>query len=248
MNSKFYFEDYFQGKLQNQRLLSKQLSKEVGYSIDTDDANPMTIRLLVTYDNLEMVKSLASQWKSIVHSEFILSENDSRGPMVSGALSYEVFAQPGNHKNTTFNLIDVHKALFGFFSNLSSAMDRLAYEIYNFYEKKDQRQRNSVDWGYYFGKDPKESIPLLEQIVNSHNKAKIKWIIDCRNRLIHDGILRFELKSSICLPRYPSDLNSKWLPMETECDKAFWEIVDTIDAIYGSLLGKIETEGLPLRP
>jgi hypothetical protein len=226
MNSKIYFEDYYPGKLHNQRLLSKFL-KGVGSSIETDDANPMTIRLLVTVDNLYMIKSLAYQWKSSGLSEFIVSENRSRGPMVSGALSYEVFGQPGNHKNKTINLIDVHKVIFGFFSNLSSAMDRLAYEIKNVYKIQDE----GIGWSYFFGKTPRISIPLLEQIVNSHDKAKIKWIIQCRNRLLHDGILRFELNSSICLPEYPRDSKSKWLPMETECDKAFWEIVDIIDAI-----------------
>lgn len=245
MGSK-YFDDYHPDKLQNQKLLCRIL-KKTKYSIETDDANPMTIRLLVTYDNLHMIKCLTSQWHSIGPELLITDKENSHITMVSGATSYDVIVFPGNDTEK-INLIDVHKALFGFFSNLNSAMDRLAYEIGYLYEIRNKM----IDWGLFFGnafKKPIHPIPLLESIVNSHDKTKIDWIIECRNRLLHDGILRFELKNSIYLPEYPRDsARNCSLLMETACDKAFWEIVSIIDAIYGSLLGKINAEGLPFKP
>lgn len=193
---KKYFEDYHQSKLQNQKRLCEVL-KKTKYNIEPDDTNPMTIRLLVTYDNLHKIKELASQWRSIA-SKLIVCNNYS--DKVSGAPNIEAIIFPGNTKK--FPLICVHKALFGFFSNINSAMDRLAYEIGKLYEIKNK----NIDWNYFFGKTPECSIPLLKDIVNSRDKTKINWVIGCRNRLLHDGILKFKLdryKYSIYLPKNP---------------------------------------------
>jgi len=247
MYSKRYFEDYHFGELKNQKSLCKAV-KETGYSIETYDANPMTIRLLIAHDNLKQIICLASQWHT-TGPLIINMGNSSPLPMVSGALSYDPIVRPDNHNTKSFNLIEVHKALFGFFSNLNSAMDRLAYEINILYQI--EMNKPIIDWAYFFGnahKDPQKPIPLLKDIVNNHNKQRINWIIECRNRLLHDGILNVELNGSIYLQKYPGDSNKDVkTQMKDECENAYSEIVHTIDEIYGSLLTQIETWGLPLK-
>ncbi len=241
MDSKIYFEDYCSGKFQNQKTLCR-ITKEKGSSIETNGANPMTIRLLVAHDDLHIIKTLASKWKFVKDaSGFNAFNNPSDAPRVSGALSYEVIVCPGK-----FDFIDVHKALFGFFSNLNSAMDRLAFEIAKLYEISDDH----IYWSSFFGKKPTYSIPPFKKIVNDQNQNKINWAIECRHRLLHDGILsiEFEDEDSIRLPKCPRNFKcNHWEPMETACDSVFWEIIDTMDATYGTLFNEITAKGLPLR-
>jgi len=208
----------------------------------------MTIRLLIAFDNLKQIIDLASTWQTFQPK--INMENIYNAPMVSGALSFEVIVCPENHNTRSFHIIEIHKALFGYFTNLSSALDRLAYEINILYQI--EMSKPIIDWGYFFGnahkETPKLSIPLLFNIVNNHNKQKINWIIECRNRLLHDGILNIEISDTIYLPKYPSDPdNSEITPMKIECVNAYWEVVHTIDDLYAGLLTQVKKWGVPLK-
>lgn len=250
-----YFEQYHPGKFLTQKLLCQKLREfDEKYQIETEEANPMTIRLLVTHDYLNKIENQ----RKIV--QYIVYKDSHYVPKVSAAPSYDVMILNGQilttlssenrEQKNKFNLVDVHKTLFGYFSNIGSSLDRVAFEIAKLYELKNK----NIYWRTFFSENPNSKIShKIEKIRKDlfpcvANATSIDWAIDCRHRLVHDGIIKFQIyNGSILLPDNPNQQTNFTLEMGNRCVTVFWEIVETINKIYGTLYKKILSEGLPLK-
>lgn len=235
-----YFEYYHPGKFQNQEVLCQILRNYPSqYQLETSDANPMTIRLLVAHDNLVQIKQ-------ITNMQLLSNFNPLGHVFVSGAPQHECIILPSQERQP-LNMVDIHKALFGFFSNLGAALDRVALEIGILYNLvSEPRVRYKIDWNYLFGSKPKEKINLLAYCANI---PTIHWAVECRNRLIHDGVIRFTIcNGSIYLPDDPKQQAASSKPADNVCEDAYWKAVEIIDAIYRDLSYEITSKRLPLKP
>jgi len=239
-----YFKYYYPGKFENQEILCQILrdNDDPKYEIETFECNPLTIRLLVAHDNLE---ELIDFEQNLCQGQDIIINDTPLGPVyVSGASQCEIINLQSQEKQK-LKMIDVHKGLFGFFSNLGAVLDRVALEIgilYDYVSHPNLRFR--IDWNYFFGNTPK--IKLLTYCAD---KSDIKWAVKCRNRLVHDGIIKVDRNNnSFYLPDEPDNERSTFSKHAIkDCKKAFWETVDTIDKIYGDLSKEICSKNLPLK-
>jgi|GEM_PF-6174186 len=151
-----YFESYHPGKFQNQKVLCRILQNYAPhYQIETDDSNPMTIRLLVAHDFLAKITQITSK---LSQAQVISSNNLHDRVYVSGALQRDIIVFPMQERQA-LNMVEIHKGLFGFFSNLCTALDRMAFEIGILYDFKEVRYK--IDWNYFFGSEAKVNISLL---------------------------------------------------------------------------------------
>lgn len=179
----------------------KQISPN---SLSAIQGNPLTIRLLALDEALKhfaKIKKIEKKIKELARVQFGKGKiflmkgtwHAESSPLNTNGAPIETIDIAGEHLELKH--IDIQLALYEFFTNLGSTIDRLAYEIDMFYELKIPRLQ--LDWGKL------TSEPELAKLYGRNNAlAKLlEEYHSCfytatryRNRLIHDGIIHFEVE------------------------------------------------------
>ena len=226
--------------------------------------NPLTIRLLALDELLKHfnnAKRIEKRIKQLVREQldkaepFLMSgtwQAESSSLNTKGA-PIEIIDIGGEH----FELkhIDIQLALYEFFTNFGSIIDRLTFEINKLYSLGIPPKQ--VYWGtltnvkgkYYDilkGKNA-ELATLLAKSTDKFERAS-KY----RNRMVHDGIIKVELDSSIVskaivlLAKDPNDNNS---PMNRDaikfCMQVKNDILKLLDGSYELILHHLRNNGNP---
>lgn len=238
-------------------------------------ANPLTIRLLALREAVDRLQSNVTPINEAIMKQaekkfskgkmfemggtLITQQSDS---IKTGGAPVEVIKISGKRTAIEWRYDITHLALYEFFTNFGSVLDRLAYEtdlLYGLQAKK-------VDWPKLVdttkGKDNKywknlnsKDTKLAKFI--KHYKPKLKTALDYRNRLVHDGIIKItadigllankgKAGLSVKLPRDPNDNNS---PMDVDalefCRKAKEDVLKLLDKSYELILQHLQTHGKP---
>ena len=165
--------------------------------------NPLTIRLLALNEAIEHfsnAKMLDKKIKELAREQFDRNRIFLMGgtwiaessPLNTNGAPIEVIEIAG--ERLEFRYIDIQFGLYKFFSNFGSVMDRLAYEIDMLYELEIPRL--SLDWMRLTSEVELDKLSKMNMVLASllgkyrsefHNATRY------RNRLIHDGIINFEV-------------------------------------------------------
>ncbi|MFC2003019.1 hypothetical protein ACFLV4_03635 [Chloroflexota bacterium] len=162
-----------------------------------------------------------------------------------------------NDKAITIYYDKVHFALYEFFSNLGSILDRLAFEI-NLLYVLGNWINGKLDWlritnpaGTFFLQLERKDKDLAHFI--QAQKVYFQKVLDYRNRLIHDSIISanidrngFPRKFHIFLSQDPNDINS---PMNVDaiefCKKSKNDVLKLLEGSYVLILQNLHNHGNP---
>lgn len=237
-------------------------------------ANPLTIRLLALR---EAVNRLQSNVTPI--NEAIMKQAEKKfskgkifemggtlitqqsGSIKTGGAPVEVIKISGKRTTIEWRYDITHLALYEFFTNFGSVLDRLAYEIDLLYGL----QVKKVDWPKLvdttkgkdkYWKDLNNKDTKLAKFIKQY-KLKLKTALGYRNRLVHDGIIRItadigllankgKAGLSVKLPRDPNNNNS---PMDIDaiefCRQAKANVLKLLGGSYKLMLQHFQTHGKP---
>jgi len=188
-------------------------------------ANPLTIRLLALSEALKLFDNAKTIDKKInALSREQLDKNKSflmSGTWKAESSSLDTKGAPIETieiagERLELRYIDIHLALYNFFTNFGSVIDRLAYEIDKLYELNIPSRY--LGWGKLTSKSKlgelsRKSEVLANLLGEYHNK--FYTATRYRNRLTHDGIIHFEveyrlLRLIISLREKPDDDESNF--------------------------------------
>ncbi|MFC2033987.1 hypothetical protein ACFLTT_01095 [Chloroflexota bacterium] len=187
--------------LEGQRLKSQTVLSAIR-------GNPLTIRLLALdealklFDNAkatdkkikEQVREQLSKKKSFLMSGTWKAESSSLNTMGAPIEAIEI----GGEEPLEFRYVDIHLALYEFFSNFGSVIDRLAYEIDKLYELNIPRRY--LGWGKLTSKSELDKLSRKDEVLANilcEYQKNFCTATRYRNRLIHDGIINFEAVPSL---------------------------------------------------
>ena len=166
--------------------------------------NPLTIRLLALDEALKYfdnAKTIDKKIRKLARAHFdkkklfMMSgtwKAESSSLDTKGA-PIEIIEIAGERLELRY--IDIQLALYGFFTNFGSVIDRLAYETDKFYEL--DIQRHCLDWGTLTSKPELDKLGVKNDVLAkllSEHRNKFYNATRYRNRLIHDGIIHFEVE------------------------------------------------------
>lgn len=228
-------------------------------------ANPLTIRLLTLNEALEHfnnAKTIDEKIKELVRlqldkNKFVgmggtwIAENSS---LDTKGAPIEIIEIAG--ERLELRHIDIHLALYEFFTNFGSVVDRLAYEINLLYRLAIPR----VDWPkltyvkrgkYKKLRDLDAKDAELARFIKS-NTSQFTKALGYRNRLVHDGIIRVEVDVNI-FPgvsiRLAEDCNNDTSPMSVDavslCERTKSDVLKLLDGCYKLILQHLRSHGNP---
>ena len=226
--------------------------------------NPLTIRLLALdealkhFDNFkkteEKIKELSRE-KFINKQPFMISHKWEADDSPLNTMGAPIDKIEGLGEDFELRYIDIHLALYEFLTNFGSIIDRLTYEINMLYNLGIRRQDRywktlvNAEKNYLSilkGKD-KDLADLLAYYV-----PKFEIASSYRNRMVHDGIIKVEVDSSIAskaivlLAEDPNDNNS---PMNRDaikfCMQVKNDILKLLDGSYELILQHLRKNGNP---
>lgn len=163
-------------------------------------------------------------------------------------------------KGETFELryTDIQLALYEFFTNFGSILDRLAYEVNLLYALRIKQYY--VDWGTLTkiktNKENKYITKLMKKdkdlatLLESYAKI-FELATRYRNRLVHDGIIKVDVhirivKLGIMLAENPDKDNS---PMNKDainfCENTRIELLSLLENSYGKMFEHFKVYGNP---
>ena len=167
-------------------------------------ANPLTIRLLALNEAIEHfnnAKMIDKKIKELAREQFDKNKFfqmagtwiAESSPLNTKGAPIEIIEIAGERLELRY--IDIHLALYEFFTNFGSVLDRLAYEIDKFY--KLNIPRYSLDWGKLTSKSELDKLSRKNEVLANlldeyHNN--FYTATRYRNRLTHDGIIHFEVE------------------------------------------------------
>jgi len=165
--------------------------------------NPLTIRLLALNEAIEHfnnAKMIDSKIKELAREQFDKNKFCLIGgtwfaessPLDTKGAPIEIIEIAGERLELRY--IDIHLALYEFFTNFGSVIDRLAYEIDKLYELNIPRRY--LDWGELTSKSELDKLSKKTTVLVSllgEYRNKFHNATRYRNRLIHDGIINFEV-------------------------------------------------------
>ncbi len=166
--------------------------------------NPLTIRLLAlneAIEHLNNAKMIDKKIKELAreqfdkHKSFLMSgtwKAESSSLDTKGA-PIEIIEIAG--ERLEFRHIEIHLALYEFFTNFGSVIDRLAYEIDKLYELNIPRRY--LGWGKLTSEPELNELSRKNEVLANllgeyHNN--FYTATRYRNRLTHDGIIHFEVE------------------------------------------------------
>ena len=183
-------------------------------------ANPLTIRLLDLNEALKLfdnAKTIAKKIEELSGEQFDKNKPfgmsgtwkaESSSLNTKGA-PIEIIEIAGERLELRY--IDIQLALYKFFTNFGSVIDRLAYEIDKLYELTIPRRY--LGWGKLTSKPELDKLSRKNEVLANllgeyHNK--FCTATRYRNRLTHDGIIHVEVqyrlsKRLISLRENPDD-------------------------------------------
>lgn len=187
----------FEGQLASKTMLTRS------------PGNPLTIRLLAVKEALnqltdyigELDLTIKAQTKKQLQTRKFSGMSSAfygKGDAINtGGAPMEVIKFDGEKTEFTFKYIIVQSALYKFFINFSSVMDRLAYEINLLYELNirkidwpkliDKRENKNNGFNSLYKKD-KELASLIEGYSSKFESAFLY-----RNKLVHVGLVDFDV-------------------------------------------------------
>ena len=227
-------------------------------------ANPLTIRLLALRKALKQLKSMINTTRAKIKKQKDEEYDKHNCCVMQGTFKAEgspadTLGAPiqtikiGENKPFDFQHAMVHLALYEFFTNLGSILDRLALEINMLYELGIPKDK--IDWGKLAnkeanltkleGKDKNLSASLRDYI------EKFKTAVRYRNRIVHDGMIKVEIDISIMglSVNLAQDPDNETSPMNKDavsfCEETKADILKLLDGSYELILQHIETQGKP---
>ena len=281
MITPWYYDYYEKGKFPNQQILCERVAwthsiegqkRITSTSISAPIANSLTLRLRALSKALDKLKREVNRINNAIQkiANVELDENKSFS-------LYGKFHSQDSHLKTegapaeeleigTFHKLrhviyhkHIHNALFDYFTNLGSVLDRAAYEVNHFYQLGDWI-KDQIDWTKLT--NPNNKLKLLDKLVIKNPELSkyireqsiyFKDINGYRNRLIHDAVLNTKIDSEgfprkfyIYLPNNPSIPNSKNNKDAVEyCNSLKKSVLKLLNGIYYQILANIESNGKP---
>ena len=215
------------------------------------NANPLTIRLLALDEALKHfnnAKTMDKKIKELARDQFDKNKFFLMGGTWNAeSSSLNTRGAPIEIIELEFKHIDIHLALYEFFTNFGSVADRLAYEIDKFYELNISRPY--LDWGRLTSKPELDKLSRKNEVLaNLLGKYRNNFCTATRyrNRLTHDGIIRVEVDVhvkgvSIMLAE---DCNNDTSPMNVDavsfCEDKKEEVLTLLDESYKLMLQDYE--------
>jgi len=228
-------------------------------------ANPLTIRLLTLNEALEHfnnAKTIDTKIKELTRAQ--LDKNkfsgmsgtwiDERSSLNTGGAPIQIMEIAG--KTLELKHIDIHLALYEFFTNFGSVIDRLSYEIDSLYglqikqvdwpKLTDMRKGKDKNWRDLDSKDSKLS-GFIKSRVSQFTKALLY-----RNRLIHDGMIRVEVDvhsfSGVSI-MLAEDCKNDTSPINVEavsfCERTKVDVLELLDGSYELMFQHLQSYGKP---
>lgn len=229
------------------------------------NANPLTIRLLALDEALEHfdnAKTIDNKIKELVREQLDKNKVSGMGgtwhaqnsPLNTGGAPIEIIEIAG--ERLELRHIDIHLALYEFFTNFGSVIDRLAYEINLLYglgvkmvdwsEVTDVRQGKGKNWKALNSKDANLS-GFIRNCTSQFTKA-----LGYRNRLTHDGIIRIEVDvhsfSGVSI-MLAEDCQNDTSPMNVDavsfCERTKAGVLKLLDGSYELMFQHLQSYGKP---
>lgn len=229
-------------------------------------ANPLTIRLLALREALNKLETNVNPIKAAIkqYSEKKFSKGKMFGmggkleiqdsSIETGGAPVVVIKIQGKIKPIEWHSDTAHLALYEFFTNFGSVLDRLTYEIDLLYTLgiprstrywKALTDSKRLNLAKLEGKD-KDLADLLKDYTKKFEKA-----ILYRNRMVHDGVIRVSLnlpilEFNVMLAQDPgndeSDMNVNAIQF---CDKVKSDVLSLLDGSYKHMFQHFQTHGKP---
>jgi len=274
MTTAWYYDHYEKGAFPHQQQLCEAVEWIKGCNLEGRQlispthltapiANPLTIRLLALRKALKQLESSINttrgKIKKQVEEQFAKHKSfGMQGTFEAQGSSADTLGAPileieiGENKPFKFQHAMVHLALYEFFTNFGSILDRLAYEINMLYNL--QIPKVKIDWGQLTketnltkigGKDKELAASL------GNYMGKLKTATRFRNRIVHDGMIKVDIDISIMglSVNLAQDPDNETSPMNKDavsfCEETKADILKLLDGSYELILQHIETQGKP---
>lgn len=230
--------------------------------------NPLTLRLRtlrkalnqlkeeVNHVNAEIEKTVNDQFDKSKSFGVGITFNAQDSSLETGGAPIEEISFPEN-KTIRFHYDKVYFALYDFFTNLGSVLDRLAYEINLLYQLGDWLKERL---GWFKLIEPTNRflscLNVKDKNLAEFIQAQItnfKKIPGYRNRLIHDSTIATNIKTIDFPPKFqvflPRDSNKPESPMNVDaiefCEEAKADVLKLLDGSYELMLQYLQSHGKP---
>ena len=274
MTTSWYYDSHEKGAFPHQQQLCDAVEWIKGCNLEGQQlispthltapiANPLTIRLLALRKALKQLESSINTTRGKIkkqveeqfakHKSFVMqgtfkAQGSSADTLGAPILEIEI----GENKPFKFQHAMGHLALYEFFTNFGSILDRLAYEINMLYNL--QIPKVKIDWGQLTketnltkigGKDKELEASLRNYM------GKLKTATRFRNRIVHDGMIKVDIDISIMglSVNLAQDPDNETSPMNKDavsfCEETKADILKLLDGSYELILQHIETQGKP---
>ena len=216
MTTPWYYESHEKGAFPHQQQLCNAV-RWTKYNLEGQklksptvlsaiQGNPLTIRLLAlneALENFNNAKMIDKKIKELAREQFDKNKfflmggtwkAESSSLNTKGA-PIEIIEIAGERFELRY--IDIQLALYEFFTNFGSIIDRLAYEIDKFYELNITR--HYLDWGKLTSEPKLDKLSRKNEVLANllgEYRNDFHTATRYRNRLTHDGIIHFEVKWS----------------------------------------------------
>ena len=229
--------------------------------------NPLTLRLRALQNSLkhledeinavnrEIRKSANNQFNRGAGFSWGITLHTQDSQLETGGAAIEEIHLPQN-RTIEFRYDTVHFALFDFFSNFASILDRLALEINLLYQLGDWLEERL---GWTKLTNPRNRFlcclnakdqELADFIKNQ--RLNFKNIPNFRNRLLHDSIILIDINLvhfALDFKIFSGDPNKqkaqKGIYAIKFCKKAKADVLKLLDGSYELMLGYLKTHGQP---
>ncbi len=225
--------------------------------------NPLTIRLLALDSAIEKFsnfKDIGKRIEEISRQEIdrkqyfsmVTSREAENSPLGTMGAPIEIIDTTG--ERFVSKHVDIQLALYDFFVNFGSIVDRLAYEIDRLFCLRIPQ--NILDWNTLVNQKKKYSNELnkknhdLTDLLTKYVQ-KFESASKYRNRLVHDGIIACEvtntfIKSGIMLAEDPNNDNSQMnVDAIKFCEDTRKELINLLEQSYTIMLKNIDRFGNP---
>jgi len=278
MTTAWYYDHYKKGTFPHQQKLCEAV-RGTKYNLDGQKqvstlhftriaTNPLTLRLRalqkaldqlklkINRINAEIQKTITEQFNKGDAFNMAMRLHTQDSPLKTGGAAIEEITLPRN-KTVILRHDTVHFALYNYFTNLGSILDRLAFEINMLYQLGDWVEEK-LDWLRLT--NPKDRFLCCLNVKDKNlaeftqaQTASFKKVPAYRNRLIHDSIIHtviegvgFPREFRVFLPRDPNRGKTQWDVDAIEfCKKARADALKLLDGSYKLMLQHLQTHGKP---
>lgn len=153
--------------------------------------------------------------------------------------------------NISVNSFALHKALYQFFTNFISSLDRMALEVSRLIPGTNARHfsqlTDNASAAVRFlngrGNNNLTNISIRTSGPPANHSEKVMEANKYRNRVVHDGIIRIDIDQSsgtVYLPDDPEAVRPNFnLPTAAFCRERFESLINLLNSMYSELLSLI---------